>query len=273
MIQIQLNRTARMPVQEAYCGFLVHLGRFASSTRTSYTRALERFFASTPENLADITSEHIERYILTLQKTLKSSSCNTILMAIKSFFAWAENTYGFKNIAEKIKKLRTCPPRQRILTEEEYQKVIATTSGYTQQCLIFLAMTGLRASEFLSLRLENVNDGFLSIIGKGQKMRFVPLNETAKRILDNPTFLNFPKSNRFWLNHLCIKAAKTAGILKFSPHSLRHRFATELLRHGAKHGVSIVTVSKLLGHSSIKTTEIYLHLIKSDLLGCTDCLG
>jgi len=260
-----------MPVQEAYCGFLVHLGRFASSTQKSYARVLERFFASTPEYISQISIEHLERYILTLQKTLKSSSCNTALAAIKSFYSWLEITHNIENIANKVKKLKTLPPHQRVLTQEEYIKVINNTEGHIKNIVLFLCNSGLRASEFLSLTKEAIGEEFLIVLGKRLKQRAVPINNTLKKLVSDPNFMNLLKSkNRFWLNYQCVKASKAAGIKPiFGPHSCRHYFCTTLI----KNGVPRSTVAKLMGDTVQTIDTVYCHLTNDDLIGSTDCLG
>ena len=270
MFRSQIQRKARMPVQEAYCGFLVHLGRFASSTQKSYARALERFFASTPEYISQISIEHIERYILTLQKTLKSSSCNTALAAIKSFYSWLEITHNIENIARKVKKLKALPPHQRVLSQEEYKRLIEVIEGDIKAVVSILCNTGMRISEFLSLKPENISGDFLSVFStKTNKIRSIPLNRTAKEVLSNPTFFNILKSiTRFHINYLFIKAAKAANIPKFSPHSCRHYFCTTLI----KNGVPRSTVAKLMGDTVQTIDTVYCHLTNDDLIGSTDCL-
>ena len=136
---------------------------------------------------------------------------------------------------------------------------------------------GLRVSELITLRLSDLffNDGFIRVIGKGDKQRLVPISETARHrieeyLLQRQTmqtdahdadivFLNNKGRGltRVMIFHIIKKAALAAGITKtISPHTFRHSFATHLLEGGA----SIRQVQEMLGHESILTTEIYTHL-------------
>ncbi len=259
----------QITVAECYNSFKLHIKCFSQETQNQYTRTLDKFIKYVPEHFENISVEHIERFIFSGE--LKASSRNTYLFAIKSFFRWANENHGVENIALKIKKLKNPPPKQRILSREEYEKVIESTSGFTRDVITFLSNTGLRISELLFLTKENINEQFIVIVGKGGcRVRRIPLNSTVKYILADSAFLSSLRfKSRYHLNYLCIKAAKKAGIPKFSPHSLRHFFASELHYKG----ISIYVISKLLGHRSVlTTTAIYVHWEANDLIGVTECL-
>lgn len=142
---------------------------------------------------------------------------------------------------------------------------------------------GLRVSELVNLKLSNiyVEDQYLQVIGKGDKERWVPINERALKLLldyihlvrshQEPTpgeekivFLN-RRGHRLTRQMVFIMlrdAVAAAGIKKkVSPHSLRHSFATELVENGA----DLRAVQEMLGHESISTTEIYTHLTRDTL--------
>jgi integrase/recombinase XerD len=145
-----------------------------------------------------------------------------------------------------------------------------------------LYATGLRVSELVSLKLEQVNlrQGLIRCIGKGNKERLVPLGEIAMQWIQDylidarPAILKgmvtddlFP-TNRgkamtrqaFW--YLIKRYAQHADIRKeLSPHTLRHAFATHLLNHGA----DLRVVQLLLGHADLSTTQIYTHVAKERL--------
>lgn len=265
------KRAGTLKTKDACNGFLLHLCRFSPNTYIAYNSVLKRFVCCAPYHIRQITAEDIERFVLNSRAKYSASTRNFHLAVLQSWFAWLELNFDIRNVAKRVERLKALPPRQRILRKEEYDKVIAATSGHVRDCIQFLAMTGLRASEFLSLRPENISDGFLTIVGKGQKQRTIPLNDTAKEILKANTHLQFLKSRgRKWLFRLCYQAAKAAKIPKFSPHSLRHYFATEL---HVRHKRPIELVSKLLGHSSpVVTNQVYIHWQDEDLTGVTDCL-
>ena len=143
--------------------------------------------------------------------------------------------------------------------------------------------TGMRVSELINLKLVNLmnEDGFVNVVGKGNKERFVPIGDSAledlKKYLNTLRSLLSRKSNSgvyIYLNYMgnrlsrttifkIIKSAvKSVGLSdKVTPHTLRHSFATHLLEGGA----DLRAVQELLGHSSITTTQIYTHLDKTYL--------
>jgi len=265
------KQAGTLKTKDACNGFLLHLCRFSPNTYIAYNSVLKRFVGCAPCHIRQITSEHIERFVLNSRVKYSASTRNFRLAVLQSLFAWLELNYDVRNVAKRVSRLKTLPPVQRILSREEYLKVVESTSGEIRDVIQLIAMTGIRASEFLAIRPENISDGFLTIVGKGQKQRTIPLNETALAILKANPHLNFLKSRgRKWLFRLCRQAALAAKIPKFSPHSLRHYFATEL---HVRHKRPIELVSKLLGHSSpVVTNQVYIHWQDEDLVGVTDCL-
>lgn len=141
---------------------------------------------------------------------------------------------------------------------------------------------GLRVSELVNLKLSNIyaNEQYLQVIGKGDKERWVPINEHALKLMlsyihnirshivksaeDKYVFLNRRghQLTRQMVFIMLREAVAAAGIRKkVSPHSLRHSFATELVENGA----DLRAVQEMLGHESISTTEIYTHLTRDTL--------
>ena len=159
-----------------------------------------------------------------------------------------------------------------------------THFGMRDRCMLELMYSsGLRVSELVGLRVNQVNAklGLVRLVGKGSKERVVPVGEEALHWLQQYTRDGRPNlqgpgavsdalflSSRgtaitrqaFWQN--IKKYLLKAGIKTvFSPHSLRHAFATHLLNHGA----DLRTVQMLLGHSSLSTTQIYTHIAQERL--------
>ena len=169
------------------------------------------------------------------------------------------------------------------LTEEEVESLLAAPvvrdplGNRDRAMLEVLYATGLRVSELVNLRYEqiNLNQGVIRILGKGNRERLIPLGDEAVRwltefvhgardeiLLERQTDYLFPtrRGDRmtrqaFW--HIIKRYARKAGIAKgLSPHTLRHAFATHLLNHGA----DLRVVQILLGHSDLSTTQIYTHV-------------
>jgi integrase/recombinase XerD len=176
-----------------------------------------------------------------------------------------------------------------VLTDKEITEIQSTFDRSTPEgernyvIVEVLYGCGLRVSELVNLKLSNLyaDEQMLQVIGKGDKERWVPINEHALRLLLNyihsvrSHVLIKPGEERYvFLNrrgaHLTRQmvfimlrdAVKAAGISKtVSPHSLRHSFATELVENGA----DLRAVQEMLGHESISTTEIYTHLTRDTL--------
>ncbi|MBY0552950.1 tyrosine-type recombinase/integrase [bacterium] len=140
------------------------------------------------------------------------------------------------------------------------------------------SLTGMRVSEIISVRLSDISANSISVVGKGRKLRSIPLGRRSKAAIDEllrlkkellrhpmtPTDFLFINQNRKQFSRHAVAARlrfwlKRAGISRaVSFHGLRHQFATYLLNRG----FLIHEVSKIMGHSSISTTSIYLHFSK-----------
>ena len=258
---------AGAPVSQIQLGYSHFSKRLAANTRVGYSTTLSLFFATVPEIYEQITAEHVEKFVMSFKG--KNSSKNNQLYRIKSFCGYAENYLGLPNPAARIKPLKVTFYKQRCLSDDEYQRILAVCSSPSESAVVkLLCATGLRRSEYRSLSSASICEKHLIVIGKGNKKRIVPLNGIAIQAL---SLLNLSKSFKKpdSLMALCRKLTRKSGVEPFSPHSFRHYFATRLV----KAGVPLAKVSKILGHSSIAVTEkTYLHLLPSDTLGCTDVL-
>lgn len=264
------QKGARMSVKGSIEQWLIYIERHkARNTHSSYKQILWRAAEAVPAELQNIRQEHIENFLYGL-KGLGNSSINAYLFAIRSFFSWASGVYDLPNPAKNIEKLPTPPPKQRILSETEYSQVLAVCVPNEKAIVEFMAHSGLRCCEILSLSESNLSpDGrLLQVLGKGNKHRYIPLNQTA--LFHFITVIKLLKSrNRLWLYKLCQQLSRRARIEPFSPHSLRHYFITRL----AKKNISLYKISKIAGHSNVLVTQkIYTHLFAEDFTGVTDVL-
>ena len=265
-----------MSKQEAVTRWLSYItGRLTLRTCQHYRMVINRFVDYAPTNIDNLTVEHIDRYLDSILKHYTPRCANSYLTAVKSFCRFLAEHYDLPNPAAKIKMLTEQPPQPRIITSEEYHAVLSIAEGVERDVIQFIANTGLRLSEIRGLTPGCISSDrkTLSIVGKGRKRRIVALNQVVRAIKSRKP--NSPKNflesfkARNSLYVLCCRLAKRAKIPRFGPHALRHYFATEL----ATRGVPIYLISRLLGHSSIRTTEkIYIHFQDSILIGSTDCL-
>ena len=261
----------------AYGRFLLHLYSYSPSTQTTYKNTIKWFVDSAPKYIDQIRGEHIEQFLSAAKKTHAATTVNIYLAAIRNFFDWLEANYDVINRARRVKRLKILPPHRRNLTVEEYSRVIKVTTGYERDLIQLTAMVGVRASEILSIRQENIKGDFLAFLGKGSKQCSCPLNSIAKNILKDPNFINFLKNkNRVWFFRLCHRASKLAGLEKpFSPHKLRHFYANILHRsQNGKPGLPIETISKLMNHSTPSVTaSVYIEWLNEELIGKTEKLA
>jgi integrase/recombinase XerD len=245
-----------------------------------------------------ITSQTIRDYQLSLFESLNSrgqpnsiSYQNRMLSAAKNFTRFLkDNDYIVADPGRAVayaKEPKRLP--RGVLTPAEARKVIhapdtKTVIGYRDRTILeVLYSSAIRKEELNNLTLADVDyhDGFLRIIeGKGKKDRIVPIGRIACRYLENyiksvrPELITDPYNNHLFLTlrgkrfsknvlwELIKKYAKKARIKKnVSPHTFRHSCATAMLKNKA----DIRTIQKLLGHSSLDSTQIYTHLSITDL--------
>lgn len=273
------QQSARTPITTAIEKWKAHILRFTPRTQEHYTMVVRQFRQFLPvSTIEELRPLHIEGYLnRLLTKGVKNRTINAHLTVLKSASGWLARNYDIPNIGVGFSMLPEDPPQQRILSPTEYQKVLAVCVNGECDMVKFLAHTGLRATEAATLTWGCIDPTLRKIVltGKGRRRRIVPINDTCREILKKyprgtpETHIDFLKSNRRCLYYICRKLAAKAHIQPFGSHALRHYFVTELIRRG----VPIVKVSKIAGHSSVRTTEkTYMHLLESDLLGSTNCL-
>ena len=265
--------------------------RLAQNSVESYMRDL-RSFAHFILRMWDVPPQKvepqmIERYMAWLfDRGREKTSQARALSGVKSFFNFLMISDKIENSpAEFILSPKFGRQLPDILSTDEIDRIIATVDTSSVKGLRDCAMLellyscGLRVSELVSLKIQDLffGEGYIRVIGKGDKQRLVPISATAReriyRYLDKrpetrsgeeTLFLNNRGSRltRVMVFTILKQAARNAGIEKrISPHTFRHSFATHLLEGGA----SIRQVQEMLGHESILTTEIYTHLDSSHL--------
>jgi integrase/recombinase XerD len=228
--------------------------------------------------------ETIKNYLYKSFSDKKSISQARSISAIKSFF----NYLIFEGYIKDSPISNIESPKQekklpKVLTEEEIKKLINSIDlnhdfGQRNKTIIeILYGTGIRVSELINLKLSNIffKENIIKVIGKGNKERFVPLGEIASNEMKiyinnrNRLKIDSKSSDILFLNRygrrltrsmifkIISDASKRIGLdKKISPHTLRHSFATHLIKNGA----DLRSIQLILGHESITTTEIYTHL-------------
>ena len=252
------------------------------NTVASYISDLTAFFSTVGKDPKDVVPEDIISYFAETT-TLSKRSQARVLSSLHSFYKWmimeGEMTDNPSDAIEAPKLGKYLPA---VLSVEEVDRLIAAVDldsafGKRDRAMLeTLYGLGLRVSELVSLRISSIwtEQGFVSVIGKGDKQRLVPLGGMARDAIRDYLEVRGPAADRessdiLFLNRFgraltrvavfkMIKAyAMKAGISKeISPHTLRHSFATHLIENGA----DLRAVQEMLGHESILTTEIYTHI-------------
>lgn len=242
----------------------------------------------------DLNDELIDNFIYEQSlNDLKSSTISRRISTIKNFFLFLENEKIATNLVKEVilpKKEKHIPT---FLSIDEIKNLLSVfdetkpTEYRDKTMVLVMYSAGLRVSELINLEKRSINfeEKLITLKGKGNKERFVPLNYIALEYLNNYLSQNknnkvFSKSKYLFINKKdgkpltrqyffveLNKYAKRAGIdKKISPHTLRHSFATHLLENGA----DLRVVQELLGHSKIETTQIYTHLSTKKILDALD---
>ena len=258
------------------------------NTVASYVRDVEGLLKAYEGYLpADIGTAEVERYLSDrIQKGLSKRSQARLLSSLRSFFNWCIEEGDLKdNPCDRIDAPKLGKYLPAVLSVEEIDAIMesvdlkAPTGLRDRAILEVLYGCGLRVSECTGLLQSHVHldEGYVDVVGKGNKQRIIPLGEMAAeairnylparpepsaRAYEDVLFLNrFGRPlSRVSVFNLVKERAMAAGIHKeISPHTFRHSFATHLIEGGA----DLRIVQEMLGHESILTTEIYTHIDSS----------
>lgn len=288
-----LNKKPRIPTPVAIPAYLSFLQGFrdylvaqtvSPHTRNAYLTDLIQCSHLHSHDMTQWSHDDISDVLIALTKQGKSPrSIARTLSALRSFYKFLrEQNLRTDNpvAAHKTPKLGRALPKD--LSETEVEALIqapniSTALGLRDRTMLeVLYACGLRVSELINLRLDMINlkQGYLRILGKGNKERLVPLGEVAVEWIEKYLQQSRPQLYKTATDYLFLsqqggimsrqnfwyaikRYALQAGIQnELSPHTLRHAFATHLLNHGA----DLRVVQMLLGHSDLSTTQIYTHV-------------
>jgi integrase/recombinase XerD len=252
----------------------LRLKAYSYHTIKNYKSALIYFFSYfRSKSPGQITKTDVESYIYHLINKYKISESkqNTIINAIKAYY---EHVLGFPREFYDIQRPKKPNTLPNVLTQEETKRLLETPSNLKHKAILWTIYScGLRISELINLRIEDIHqdDGFVFIKGgKGKKDRRTILSPKLVGLLNEyeeaykPSYWLFEgqtggKYSATSIRNIFRKAVKESNANPWATvHTLRHSFATHLLQQG----VNMRYVQTMLGHSSPKTTQIYMHVLE-----------
>lgn len=274
---LKIERGLSKNTVDNYCFDIYRLCQFLSDNQIEVS----------PINIGE---ETLQQFIYHISKEVLPTSQGRIISGLKSFFAFLIfEDLRSSNPLELIEAPRTGRKLPDTLTVDEIDQLVAaidlsSAEGERNRAMIeTLYGCGLRVSELVSLKISDLffDEGFIKITGKGNKQRFVPIGKLTRKYIElyksnsrshlviqkgheDTLFLN--RRGRQLTRAMIFTISKELAVkinLKktISPHTFRHSFATHLLENGA----DLRSIQLMLGHESITTTEIYVHLDRTFL--------
>lgn len=280
-------------LKKSYNAYLMLERGLADNTRMGYCADLDKFISYLNDEsikLRDVTLEVLQLFVGQLHDLgISARSQARIISGLKSFYRFmTQEGFVENNPTLLLESPQTGRHLPEVLTVEEIDSMVSCidmskSEGQRNRAIIeTMYGSGLRVSELINLEINRVylEEGYLIVRGKGSKERMVPLSEVAmgeiamymeqrKHMFVKPgeegiLFLNRrgARLTRVMIFYIVRDLAALAGIRKeISPHTLRHSFATHLLEGGA----NLRAIQQMLGHETIATTEIYLHIDRTRL--------
>ncbi len=265
--------------------FLMVELNYSLNTIDSYILDIKQFLEILDKNIADIKDSDLNNYLKYLNDNFKINTRSRKLSSLKTFYKFLKEEYKISNIFEKIKN----PKKEKKIPKYFSQKELAILLDSVEPLsdidkrdramFELLYASGMRISELLSLKVFDLklDEKFVSVIGKGNKQRIIPINSSSINAVNDyiKVRLNFmdKDTNILFLNKrgtqmtrqgftkILKNRALEVGIADISAHKLRHSIATHLLNNGA----DLKMIQQFLGHQSITTTEIYTHVNQSKI--------
>ena len=270
---------------EDYINYVYIEKKLSYNTKDAYLSDLKEFSSYLDgKKTIDVKASDIRNYIEHLNNiNEKDKTIARKIVSIKTFFDYLMKIGKLStNPSEKIESPKVKKTLPKVLNKKEVLMLLNikpdSAKKWRDKAMIELMYAaGLRVSELVNLEVNDINlsDCYVRIYGKGKKERIVPIASSTVELLDNyinvyrPSLLKGYFTDKVFISSygkgitrqgffkILKKTAKEVGIEKdFSPHTLRHSFATHLLENGA----DLRSIGEMLGHENIKTTQIYTHI-------------
>ena len=277
---------------EEFLNYLWIEKKYSSHTITSYQNDLKtflKFCEKKKKSLPELNKEDLKEYLKFLKDSYDSDkTISRHISSLRSFYKYLMiDKYIEKNPVSLIELPKLKKSLPQVLSVEEIDQLLdiplVDAYSYRNKAMLELMYaTGLRVSELVNLKTNDIDFTMANVrtIGKGSKERIIPIGDYALNAVSiyyqnyRDLLCKHGKKEALFLNNhgeamtrvgffkIVKKLAKEKGIkTPFSPHTLRHSFATHLLDHGA----DLRSIQELLGHSDISTTQIYTHVSQEKL--------
>ncbi len=267
----------------------------SANTITNYVLDIEKLMNfllehNLQENPLEISKETVQTFVYEVAKQMNPRSQARIISGLKGFFNYLIfEEYRADNPVDLIETPKIARKLPDTLSTDEINELIqaidlSKLEGERNRAILeTLYGCGLRVSELINLKLSDLyfEEDFIKVTGKGDKQRFVPISKINKKYIDiyrnevrvhqniKKEFMDFlflnrrgAKLTRAMIFTIVKNLAEKIGLQKnISPHTFRHSFATHLLENGA----DLRAIQQMLGHESITTTEVYMHVNRQHL--------
>lgn len=269
-------------MEKEFINYLIIDCKYSENTIKNYQYIIKEYIEFIKPKIAvDVSSKEIRKFLQS-EKDKNSKTIVNHINVLRSFYQFLEQIGKIKNNPmQEIETPKTKKSLPKILSKQEVEQILdiplVDKYDYRNKAMLELMYSsGLRISELINLKIYNIDldIGTVRVMGKGSKERLIPVDEVAiyytkKYIQEYRIILNKKNSDYLFLNRFGDKLTRQFFFKKikeiaqkkniktdFSPHTIRHSFATHLLENGA----DLRSIQEMLGHSNITTTQIYTHV-------------
>lgn len=269
-------------MEKEFINYLIIDCKYSENTIKNYQYIIKEYIEFIKPKIAvDVSSKEIRKFLQS-EKDKNSKTIVNHINVLRSFYQFLEQIGKIKyNPMQEIETPKTKKSLPKILSKQEVEQILdiplVDKYDYRNKAMLELMYSsGLRISELINLKIYNIDldIGTVRVMGKGSKERLIPVDEVAiyytkKYIQEYRIILNKKNSDYLFLNRFGDKLTRQFFFKKikeiaqkkniktdFSPHTIRHSFATHLLENGA----DLRSIQEMLGHSNITTTQIYTHV-------------